>query len=254
MCVVQAHPNLPELIPVRCRDQPAAPSTPRASPASSTLGISLPPGAVLCSQGQLGMLVCGFAENVWLLCIQNQPVQRCSDSSRDALNGAPGSRSRLRFGVWSRDTSVYSSLAWLSDLQQPWVLPPSLCRAQDPGSAAGTPPLWAGLRPPQLSWLQDLQVFTRERSHHLHPIVSQALRATQEQTQFQDRAFGLLWDLNTAETWSRGIGINPQVPKVMRTKPPHSISLAMGRQIRSAQPSCSPQNHQGKAKCSDGKS
>lgn len=235
LCVVQAQPSSPGLIPVRCWDQPAAPPTPGASLHPPPWGFLSPPG-LFRAPVHLGRLVPrGFAENAWLLCVQKQ-------SERDDLNHAAGSRSRLRRGVWSHPCLFHPGLAECPPAALSIPTPHS---AKDPGCGAGIP--HHGVHPSQLSWLQVPRFPPGRGPVTFIPLCPRLVRVVQVHTQFRDSDVGLLRDLSTAETWGRGIGITPQVKNDKdQTIPQHF--LGHGQANCPAQPSCSPPKTPGKGK------
>lgn len=132
-------------------------------PSSSTMGISLPPGAVPCSRAF------GEARASGLCRKRLAFVSSETQSERDDLNHAAGSRSRLRRGVWSHPCLFHPGLAECPPAALSIPTPHS---AKDPGCGAGTPPPWCPSLPALLA--PGPQVSTWERSRYLHPIVSQA--------------------------------------------------------------------------------
>lgn len=198
VCVVQTHPSLPGLIPVHCWDQPAAPPTPGASPASSTMGISLPPG-LFCAPGSIwGVGAClkdgALQETLGFCAGRHTQCKDAAGSSRDALNRAPGSRSRLRCGLFHPGLAE-SPPAALSI--------PKPCSAGCQGSQLwgwATPPSSPGSRIPRLSHGTGPITF-------IHPVLSQAREGYPGTATTPAFSFWAPLGLGTAETRSRGVGI-----------------------------------------------
>lgn len=205
-------------------------------PSSSTMGISLPPGAVPCSRAF------GEARASGLCRKRLAFVSSETQSERDDLNHAAGSRSRLRRGVWSHLCSFHPGLAECPPAALSIPTPHS---AKDPGCGAGIP--HHGVHPSQLSWLQVPRFPPGRGPVTFIPLCPRLVRVVQVHTQFRDSDVGLLRDLSTAETWGRGIGITPQVKNDKdQTIPQHF--LGHGQANCPAQPSCSPPKTPGKGK------
>lgn len=161
-----------------------------------------PPGAVPRSRGRLGRLRLkegALQETLGFCAFRHTQGKDAAGSSRDALN-----REQEQTQTWFSGLFL---LAWLSGLTSPECSHTSLQAAKL--WSWDTPP-WAGPSLPGLLALGS-PGFTWDRSHHLHPVLSQAPEGYPGTATAPGFRFWAPLGLNTAEIWSRGIGITSQV-------------------------------------------